>query len=99
MNFIESLSLAGFAYTVVGLAFMLGAGGVLFAFALSYISQKVAMWIDVRKIVMHRNGLIEQVKALKVQIETLESLPDNQDAGRVVAPTEIGVQSVPIGAP
>ncbi len=82
-------------YIIVGLTFMLGAGGVLFAFALSYISQKVAMWIDVRKIVMHRNGLIEQVKALKVQITTLEGLA----ADDTVAPTEIGVQSVPIGAP
>ncbi len=95
MNFIESLSLAGFAYTIVGLVFMLGAGGVLFAFALSYISQKVAMWIDVRKIVMHRNALLEQAKALKVQIETLESVANDS----TVAPTSIGVQSVPIGAP
>ncbi len=95
MNFIESLSLADVAYTIVGLVFMLGAGGVLFAFALSYISQKVAMWIDVRKIVMHRNALLEQVKALKVQITTLEGLA----ADDTIAPTSIGVQSVPIGAP
>jgi len=97
MNFIESLTLAGFAYTVVGLVLALGAGGVLFSFALSYISQKVAMWIDVRKIVMHRNALLEQVKALKVQIETLESVGGVNDA--VVSPGEIGVQTVPIGAP
>ncbi len=82
-------------YIIVGLVFMLGAGGVLFAFALSYISQKVAMWIDVRKLVYQRNALVEQVKALKTQIETLESVANDD----TVAPTSIGVQSVPIGAP
>jgi len=96
MNFIESLTALGFAYTIVGLVFMLGVGGVLFAFALSYISQKLAMWLDVRKLVIHRNSLIEEVKAMKVQIETIESMTNDDSA---LAPTDIGVQSVPIGAP
>lgn len=95
---LQGITVMQFTATLVGLVFMLGAGGVLFAFALSYISQKMAMWIDVMKIVKHRNALIQEVAALRVQVETLEAF-SGEAAKDIIAPTEIGVQSVPIGAP
>ncbi len=97
----ELFTVMNILYIVTGGLFFAGAGAVMFAFALSYISQKVAMWVDVRKIVIHRNALVEEVKTLKIQIGTIEGLlAANEDKEKqVIAPTEIGVQSVPIGAP
>ncbi len=96
MTFLDSLTGIDFVYIIVGLVFTTGAGGVMFAFALSYISQKMAMWIDVMKIVKHRNALVQEVTALKTHIQTIESMSGGakQKQEQVISPTDIGVQSV-----
>jgi len=92
-SLLEVFTAIQFVYIIVGLVFTLGAGGVLFAFALSYISQKLAMWIDVIKIVNHRNALVEENKAVKIQIQTLESVARDTKAS-IISPTEIGVRTI-----
>ena len=93
MSLLELFNGMNIAYALTGAVFFGGAGVVMFAFGISYISQKVAMWVDVRKLVINRNALVEEVKALRVQIQTLESINGKQ-GNDVIAPTEIGVKSV-----
>ena len=95
MNLPELFSVMNILYAVTGGIFIAGLGVTSVAFGMSYISQKVAMWIDVRKLVHHRNALLEEVKALRVQITTLEAFNGKSD--KVVSPEEIGVQVMELG--
>ena len=93
MSLIELFNAMNTLYAVTGAVFFAGLGVTTVAFGMSYISQKVAMWIDVRKLVHHRNALLEEVKALKVQIKTLEMI-NGTAKDQVVSPEEIGVEVV-----
>ena len=97
MSLIELFTAMNTVYALTGAVFFGGAGVVLFAFGISYVSQKVAMWVDVRKLVHNRNALMEEVKALKVQISTMEGLVERPS--EIIAPTEIGVKSVNLSHP
>lgn len=98
-SLIELFSVMNIIYAVSGAVFFGGVGIAMFAFAISYISQKSAMWIDVMKIVKHRNTLLEESEALKKQVEVFESMINDSGEDQLVAPTEIGVQSILPGPP
>ncbi len=94
MNLIELFNVMNVLYAVTGAVFFGGAGVVMFAFGISYVSQKAAMWVDVVKIVKHRNALIEEVKQLQARVAIVEELTANENQSGIVAPIEIGVQTV-----
>jgi len=89
MSLLELFDAMNTIYALTGAVFIGGFGVTMFAFGISYTSQKVAMWVDVHKLVKNRNELVAEVKALRVQVKTLETFNGKSD--KVIAPTEIGV--------